>query len=287
MRDVVRNDRLRRGIARLWHRRPTMVCGAVLFVIVGLVSLGAPALSRIDPLELNPTARFAAPGAAAWFGGDGLGRDLWSRTLYGGRVSLAIGLSVASLATGLGLLIGLTTGYFRSVDGVIMRVMDGLMAIPGMLLAIALMTLTRPSIANVIVAITIPEIPRVVRLVRATVLTIRELTYIEAALAVGIKAHRLMFRHILPNTIAPLTVQASYVCASAIITEAYLSFLGAGTPTEIPSWGNIMAEGRVYFQIAPWIILIPGAFVSAIVLAVNVLGDGLRDMLDPRLSRNL
>jgi peptide/nickel transport system permease protein len=192
---------------------------------------------------------------------------------------------VALAAAAAGLVLGLITGYARRVEGVIMRVMDGLMAIPGILLAIALMTLTRPSIGNVIVAIAIPEIPRVVRLVRSTVLSIRELPYVEAAVAMGARPMVVLLRHILPNTLAPLTVQASYICASAIITEAYLSFLGAGTPPEVPSWGNIMAEGRVYFQIAPWIILIPGTFVAAAVLAVNSLGDGLRDMLDPRMVK--
>lgn len=274
-------------LRRLWHRQPVLVLAGLVLAAVILVSAAAPLLSAVDPLELDPTSRFARPTALKWFGADGLGRDLWTRTLHGGRVSLTVGLVVALVATAIGLAIGLISGYLRAAEGVIMRVMDGLMAIPGILLAIALMTLTRPSVSNVIVAICIPEIPRVVRLVRSTVLTIRELLYVEAAVAVGARTAMILVRHILPNTIAPLTVQASYICASAIITEAYLSFLGAGTPPEVPSWGNIMAEGRVYFQIAPWIILIPGGFVAATVLAINSLGDGLRDMLDPRMARQL
>jgi peptide/nickel transport system permease protein len=262
-----------------------MIGGGLLLAAVALISLVAPLLSGVDPLEINPTGRFARPGAGQAFGGDALGRDLWSRTLHGGRVSLLVGIVVAAASAAGGLILGLVTGYARRLDGPIMRVMDCVMAVPGVLLAIALMTLTRPSITNVIVAIAIPEIPRVVRLVRSTVLSIRELPYVEAAVAMGARTLTILVRHILPNTIAPLTVQASYVCASAIITEAYLSFLGAGTPPEVPSWGNIMAEGRVYFQIAPWIILIPGTFVAAAVLSINSLGDGLRDMLDPRMVK--
>lgn len=251
------------------------------------LALAAPFLATTDPLEINPAARFGPPGLAAPFGADSLGRDLWSRVAYGGRVSLVVAASVALAATAVGLPLGLLTGYVRAADGAVMRVMDGLMAIPGMLLAIALMTLTRASIENVIIAITVPEIPRVVRLVRAVVLTVRDLPYVEAATALGVGPATIAWRHILPSTGAPLTVQATYVCASAIITEAYLSFLGAGIPAETPSWGNIMTEGRVYFRIAPWIVLIPGGFVAVTVLAINLLGDGLRDMLDPRLRRAL
>jgi peptide/nickel transport system permease protein len=207
--------------------------------------------------------------------------------IYGGRISLAVGLSVSALATVLGLLVGLTAGYFKIVDAVMMRIMDGMMAIPAVLLAIALATVARASIQGVILAITVPEVPRVARLVRAVVLSIRERPFVEAAVASGTSTPRILLRHVLPGSLAPLMVQGTYVFASAIITEAYLSFLGAGTPLEIPSWGNIMAEGRVYFHQAPWIILIPGLFVGATVLAINILGDGMRDMLDPRIARTI
>jgi peptide/nickel transport system permease protein len=216
-----------------------------------------------------------------------LGRDVYSRVVYGARVSLTVGLFVALFATAIGLFLGLVTGFVRWLDGIIMRVMDGLMSIPGVLLAIALMALTKASLENVIIAITVTEVPRVVRLIRSLVLTLREQPYVEAAIAAGTRTPRILVRHILPNTVAPLLVQATYICASAMLTEAILSFLGAGTPPNIPSWGNIMAEGRSLFQIATYLIFFPGIFLSLAVLSVNMLGDGLRDALDPRLARNM
>jgi peptide/nickel transport system permease protein len=215
------------------------------------------------------------------------GRDVYTRTIYGTRISLIVGISVSVLSTIIGLVIGMLSGYVRMVDAIVMRIMDGLMAIPGILLAIAMMALTKASVENVIIAITIPEVPRVVRLVRGVVLQIREQPYIEAAQSIGTKFHRILIKHILPNIMAPLIVQATYICAAAVLIEAGLSFLGAGTPPNIPSWGNIMAEGRTFFQIAFWIILFPGLFLSVTVLAINLLGDGLRDALDPRLARRM
>ena len=195
-------------------------------------------------------------------------------------------LILSSTVSVLGLVIGLVTGFLPRVDAVVMRVMDGLMAIPTVLLAIALISLSKSSVENVIIAITIPEIPRIARLVRGVVLTLREQIFIDAAVTLGARLPRILFFHIMPNTVAPLIVQATYVCASAIIIEAILSFLGAGTPPDVPSWGNIMAEGRSYVMIAFWILLFPGLFLTVMVLGVNLLGDGLRDTLDPRLRRS-
>ena len=237
--------------------------------------------------SVSPIKRLKQPSAEWWFGTDMLGRDVYSRVVYGARVSLAVGLAVALLSTVLGLFIGLVTGYVRWLDAIVMRIMDGLMSIPSVLLAIALMALTKASIGNVIIAITLAEVPRVVRLVRSLVLTLREQPYVEAAVAAGTTLPRILSRHILPNTVAPLLVQATYVCASAMITEAILSFIGAGTPPNIPSWGNIMAEARSLFQIATYLIVFPGVCLSLTVLAINLLGDGMRDALDPRLARRM
>ena len=274
---------------RLRHhlrRNVTVVIGVAMLIALAGVSVLAPWLVG-DPITFIPIDRLKPPSADFWFGTDQFGRNIFNRTVHGGRVSLIVGLSVAALSTLLGLTIGLLSGYVRGVDMVIMRVMDGLLAIPHILLAIALMSLTHASIRNVIIAVTIAEVPRVVRLVRSVVLTIREQPYVDAAITVGSGPLKIILRHILPNTLAPLMVQATFICASAIIIESALSFLGAGTPPEIPSWGNTIAEGRSYFQIAPWIIFFPGACLALLILSVNLVGDGLRDMLDPRIARSL
>jgi peptide/nickel transport system permease protein len=268
------------------RRNPTIAIGAVLLAGLVAIAVFAPWISG-DPFRLSPVNRLRPPSERWWFGTDRFGRDVFALTMHGARVSLIVGLSVALISSAIGLAIGLVCGYFRWIDGVVMRVMDGLMAIPSILLAIALITLTRPGLGIVIVAIVIPEVPRVSRLVRSVVLSIRSEPYIESAVAGGTRSGRLLVRHILPNTMAPLIVQGTYVCASAMLIEAGLSFLGAGVPPEIPSWGNIIAQGRTFFQIAPWSILIPGAFLAVTVLAVNMLGDGLRDRLDPRLARRM
>ncbi|MCH8035789.1 MAG: ABC transporter permease [Proteobacteria bacterium] len=268
------------------RRNPTVVIGTSILALMAAVAVFAPWLAT-DPLYLNPIDRLKPPSKEFWFGTDHLGRDVYARTVFGTRISLTVGLAVATFSTAIGLAIGLVAGYIRIVDAIVMRIMDGLMAIPGILFAIALMALFGSSVQNVIIAITVPEVPRVVRLVRAVVLTIREQPFIEAAVASGTRLPRILVRHILPNIFAPLMVQATYVCASAVIVEALLSFLGAGTPPEVPSWGNMMADGRVYFQIKPWIILFPGICLALMVLTVNVLGDGLRDTLDPRIARRM
>ena len=270
-----------------FRRHPTAIAGGVVLLLMILIAVLAPWLGTVDPQSVSPLRRLKPPSAQYWFGSDMLGRDVYSRVIYGSRVSLVVGLSVAVLSILIGLAIGPVTGFIRWLDAIVMRIMDGLMSIPPVLLAIALMALTRASIENVILAITLAEVPRVVRLVRSLVLALREEPYVEAAMAAGTSLPRILVRHILPNTVAPLLVQGTFVCASAMITEAILSFIGAGTPPNIPSWGNIMAEARSLFQIAGYLLLFPGIFLSLTVLAVNMLGDGMRDALDPRLARRL
>lgn len=274
------------GLVNSIRRNPTIALGTLLLVVLVTMAIAAPLIAS-DPFRQAPINRLRVPSERFWFGTDQFGRDVFSRTIYGSRVSLIVGFVVAVLASVIGLALGLVCGYFKRIDAILMRVMDGIMAIPSILLAIALITLSRPGLGIVIVAILVPEVPRVVRVVRSIVLSIRAQPYVESAIAGGTRNAKLLVRHILPNTLAPLIVQATYVCASAMLIEAGLSFLGAGVPPEIPSWGNIIAQGRTFFQIAPWTILIPGAFLAATVLAVNMLGDGLRDRLDPRLARRL
>ena len=274
------------SIFRIIYGNKGLMTGLVILAILTLIALIGPIFTE-SPTSINPMVRIKPHSADMWFGTDPLGRDLFARAIWGGRISLSVGVAVAIVAVGFGLLLGLLAGYIRVLDAIIMRVMDGLMAIPGILLAIALISLTGASLFTVIVAITIPEIPRVVRLVRSVVLTVREEAYVEAAIAAGTKLPSIMIRHILPNTIAPLIVQATYVCASAMLTESILGFLGAGIPPEIPSWGNIMSEGRTYFQLCPWIIFFPGVALGVTVMSVNIVGDGLRDTLDPRIAKKM
>lgn len=265
---------------------PVMLALVVLAAIV-FIALFAPLLGTVDPTLLNPGARLKQPFTDYLLGTDAFGRDVWSRVAYGARISLIAGLGAAVVSVAIGLVIGVIAGWFRSLDGPIMRTMDAIMAIPGILLAIALVSVTGASITTVLVAITIPEIPRVVRLVRGQILSVRGEPYVEAALALGTPLPLLLWRHMVPSTIAPLTVQGTYVFASAMLTEAILSFLGAGIPPEIASWGNIMSEGRMYFRMLPGLILFPGLFLSLTVLSVNILGDALRDALDPKMVRRI
>jgi len=272
---------------RFIRRNPTMVAGGLLLLLMVLLAVFAPYLWTVNPVEMQPTERLRAPSGAHWFGTDMYGRDSFSRVVYGSRVSLFVGLVVGAITSGIGLAIGLLSGYLRRLDNVIMRAMDGIMALPDLLLAISFVALTGASVRNVIIALVIPQIPRVVRLVRGIVLTLREQPFIEAAQVLGSRLSRVLLRHLLPNTLAPLIVQSTYVMASAILIEAGLSFLGAGTPPEIPSWGNIMAEARSYVRVAFWLLLFPGLFLATTVLSINLVGDGLRDMLDPRLAKRM
>jgi len=277
-------ERLSAGarVARFVRRQPTLVLGVAVLAIIVIGGAFAPAWWTGDPLEMRPAERLTGPASGHWFGTDNFGRDVYTRTIYGTRVSLIVGATVAIASLVLGTTLGLVIGFYRRLDAVMMRVMDGLMAIPAILLALALMALMKASVRNVIIALVIPEIPRVIRVVRASVLSLREHTMVEGARALGARTPRILARYMLPALVAPLIVQATYICASAILFEAYLSFLGAGTPPHIPSWGNIMAEGKTYVQLAFWIILFPGLFLALTVLAVNLVGDGLRETLDVR-----
>ena len=284
----------------VWRNWSVRIGGATLALLL-LVALAAPWLGTVDPTLFDAASRDLKPGADGeimaldgevtkhtfLMGSDSFGRDIYSRVLYGTRVSLVVGLASALLAVFFGVLCGLAAGYIRWLDGPLMRVMDGIMAIPAILIAIAVVALWRASLPTVIVAIAIPEIPRVTRLVRSLVLSIREEPYVEAAVALGTPTPKIMFGHILPNTIAPLLVQATYICAFSILLEAILSFLGVGLPPDIPTWGNIMAEGRVQFVAYPHNVFFPGLFLAVTVLAVNILGDGLRDTLDPKMAKRV
>ncbi len=282
-------------------KSPGVMFGGAVLALMLLIALLAPVLGTIAPSAINPAARNKTPGAeitmrasdgtqtarSAWMGTDSLGRDVYSRVIYGARVSLIVGVAAAAVSVAIGLFFGLVAGYVRWLDGAVMRVMDGVMAIPGILLAIALVSLWGAGLATVIVAVAVPEIPRVVRLVRSLVLSIREEPYVEAAVALGTPVPLILLRHVMPNTVAPLIVQATFICANSILVEAILSFLGIGIPPDIPTWGNIMAEGRALFRLFPHIIFFPGVFLSLTVLAINIVGDGLRDTLDPRMVKRI
>ncbi len=282
-------------------RNPNVIFGGVILLTMLVIAILAPFLGTVDPTRIDPASRNKKPGTeityrlddgttakrVAIMGTDSLGRDVYSRVLYGARVSLAVGVAVSVISVAIGMVIGLVSGYVRWADGIIMRIMDGLMAIPGILLAIALVSIWRAGLITVVFAIVVPDVPRVVRLVRSIVLTVREEPYVEGAISVGTPTWILMFRHILPNTVAPLIVQGTFLAAAAILTEAALSFLGIGIPPEIPSWGNIMAEGRTLFRVFPHNILYPGIFLALTVLAINIMGDGLRDTLDPKMSKKV
>jgi len=285
---------------RLWDHGSVRFGVAVLAFMV-TVALLAPWLGTVDPAAMDANHINKAAGLAGdfalpdsqvlahtfWLGTDNFGRDIYSRVLYGSRISLVVGIATAILALGLGGLCGMLAGYFRGVDMLLMRFMDGLMAIPAVLLAIALVAALGANVATVVIAIAIPEVPRVTRLVRSLVLTLREEPYVEAARALATPTSVILWRHILPNAMAPLLVQGTFVAASAVLTEAILSFLGLGLPPDVPTWGNIMAEGRVQFSQQPGNVLFPALFLVPTVLAINLLGDGLRDVLDPKFAKRV
>jgi peptide/nickel transport system permease protein len=284
---IVASPRRSGWVATFARRHPMILLGGALLLLIALAAIFAPWLGTVDPQALAPAKRVRSPSEANWFGTDGLGRDVYSRVIYGARTSLIVGLAVAAVATSLGVFVGVVSGFVRWLDPIVMRIIDGLMAIPSVLIAIALLGVARGSIANVIIAIALAEFPRVARLVRGVVLSLREQPYVSAAIACGSSASRIMLRHILPNALDPIIVQATYIGASAIVTEAILSFIGVGTPPIIPSWGNIMAEGRSLWQVKPYIVFFPSIFLCLTVLSVNLLGDGLRDMLDPRAAKRI
>jgi len=271
-------------LVRVARQRPLVLIGGGLLLLLILLALAAPFYTG-DPRNIDPFVRLKPPSAEHWFGTDHLGRDVFARTINGARISLTVGLISALLAACAGILIGVVAGYVRKFDNVIMRIMDALMSIPTILLAIALISLTGPGIGILIVAVTLPQTPSVTRLVRSVVLSVRERPYVEAAVCGGARLPKILWRHVLPSTIPPLMVQSAIVCADAIMTEAGLSFLGVGVPPEIPSWGNMIANSRLYLATAPLTIFAPGIFLAVTVLAVNLLGDGLRDLFDPRAKR--
>ena len=276
----------RNGLFRAMRTGPIAIASLILLAIA-FIAVAAPLLATTDPILIHPLERLRPGSLQHWFGTDALGRDVYARVIFGARTSLIVGTFVAAAAIVFGLAIGVIAGYYRIADLIIMRIMDGVMAIPSIVLAVALVAISGASLTTVLVAIAVPEIPRVVRLVRGVILSLRSEPYVEAAISLGTPAHLLLIRHMIPNTVAPLIVQSSFVLASAILTEAALSFLGVGLPPEIPSWGNIMSEGRKYFQLYPGLIFIPGVFLAVTVLSVNLIGDALRDVLDPKMAKRL
>ncbi|MCH2311723.1 MAG: ABC transporter permease [SAR202 cluster bacterium] len=283
--DLTIKDRVK-GLLSLLKRHPNMAVGISIFLFAVVIAIFAPLLWTSDPSMPAPLDRFTGPWTAGhWFGTDNIGRDIWSRALYGSRISLTVGVSVAIIAISAGTIIGVAAGYSQKFDMVVMRFMDGLMSIPSIILAIALMALLGGSVQNVIIALSVTEIPIATRVVRSAVLSLRERTYIEASRSIGATTPRIMIRHILPNIVAPLIVHATYVASAAVLLEAYLSFLGAGPPEEIPSWGNMVAGAKDYLSRAPYMIIFPGLFLTFTVLGMSLSGDGLRDILDPKIKR--
>jgi peptide/nickel transport system permease protein len=272
----------RPGWLALVARRRTTLVGAILMVVMVAIGVLAPVIGG-NPGHMDVAGRLAAPSRVHWLGTDDVGRDVWSRVVYGARLSLLVGAAVVVISFVLGMICGLVAGYYRRLDNAVMRVMDGLMAFPAIVLAIALMAALGPSVLNVILAIAVVYAPRVARVVRGSVLVVRETAYVEAARALGASDLTLIGRHIVPNCLSPVIVQGSFVFAAAVLTEAALSFLGVGVPPYVPSWGVILAEGRLYIQQAPWLVIYPGVAIMLTIFGLNLFGDGLRDLLDPKI----
>lgn len=273
------------GFISIFRGNTLLALGCILMTLIALMAVFAPYLGTIDPTAIEPTLRAKGPSAEHWLGTDMLGRDIWSRAVYGARVSLIVGFGVAVLSSVVGIALGLLSGFSRLLDPIIMRVMDGIMAIPTILIAIALITVAGVSLTNVMISIALAELPRLVRLVRASVLSLREQPYVEVAVATGSSRTRIILRHLLPNATAPIIVQITYQVGVAILFEAGLSFLGVGIPPSTPSWGNMMSEGRALWLAKPHLVLFPAMFLTITILAVNMIGDGLRDTLDPRMKK--
>ena len=273
--------RLPRLLALVTRRKITLA-GVVIMTLTLITGLLAPLIAG-NPTHMDVKARLTAPSAVHWFGTDDVGRDVYSRVVYGARLSLMVGAAVVLFAFVFGVSAGVAAGYYRPLDNAVMRVMDGLMAFPAIILAIALMASLGPSVTNVIVAIGVVYTPRGARVVRGSVLVVRETAYVEAARALGIADVGIIAKHVLPNCLSPVIVQGSFVFAAAVLTEAALSFLGVGVPPYVPSWGNILSEGRLYIQQAPWLVLYPGAAIMLTILGLNLFGDGVRDLLDPKI----
>jgi peptide/nickel transport system permease protein len=277
------SQRVRRTAARLLRNRAFVLGGALVAFVFAAILL-APVLAQYPPNRLAIRMRFRPPGEEFWFGTDNLGRDMFSRVLHGGRLSLEIGFWVVVLNAIFGVTLGALAGYFRALDGALMRLSDALMAFPSVLLAIGIAAVLGPSASTAVIALAVVYIPRTARLLRASVLVVRELDYVQAARAAGAGDWHILSRHILPNCMAPLLVQLSFVFAYAVLSEAVLSFLGLGAPPTVPSWGILIAEGRSYIREAWWLTVIPGIAIATTVLGLNLLGDGLRDVLDPRMK---
>ncbi len=273
-------------LRKLFHRK-LVLAGAVALVALVLLALFAPLVSPYDPTALKVLERLKAPSMLHWFGTDEFGRDIFTRVVVGARYSLTIGILTVAIATVAGTLLGLCAGYFRRLDTPIMRLVDAMMAFPDILLAIALMATLGASLFNVVLALAIVYTPRIARIVRASTLVVRELLFVEAARALGVSTGRILFRHILLNTTSPILVQSTFIFAYAILAEAGLSFLGVGVPPEIPTWGTMVAAGQQFADNAFWVVLYPGLAIMIAALSLQMVGDGLRDLLDPRLRKSL
>ena len=274
------------ALARLWRSRYTIVGLGILGSLI-VLAVFAEHIAPYGPNRMRPTERLQAPSAAHPFGTDDLGRDILSRAVFGARLTITIGVIVVPLSLLLGVPLGVAAGYYPRLDGVIMRIVDGLMAFPAVLFAITLMAALGPSVLNVIIALSLAYAPSAARLARGSTLAVQAMTYVEAARALGVPDHRLIARHVLPNIFAPLLVLASFTFAVSVLTEAILSFLGAGAPPSVASWGTMVAEGRNFIEAAPWLMFFPGCCIAIVVMGLNLLGDGLRDLLDPRLRGGL